>query len=392
MKDYKERPKAKKRLTDFDFSAEGSHIALVDAAANGQTVLVTKAADELMLSLSMEQFLVSFFDMWRIDAATLSMLLGYGSEVYEASLIAADKWDDTWEKDEIESKLRSMQLVKSVSEGLPTCNLNDDSQVALLKAQEAFEKNLNNIEVKMSMQEFLDYFFDLEEQTQTDQLFSFENRSYGKVPVTNEPFLEQRLTSMDFMKSLNQSKDFDSLTDEQSKLFKLFQWRVEKNLLIGDEISKQGDKSPITENLNNLGVNMTDNVAPESLAKLEKALADQGEILKSLQEENESLKAEKEEAKFAEFVKQAKSFEFIAEDKAEGVAAMFKSLDKENLELLVDVLKSAKDAISAKAEEEANGEMFQQKSASGEGEGVVVEDDIRLALVNKALGISKDAE
>lgn len=35
--------KAKRRLSNFDFTAPGSHVALVDKGANGQTILVTKA-------------------------------------------------------------------------------------------------------------------------------------------------------------------------------------------------------------------------------------------------------------------------------------------------------------------------------------------------------------
>ena len=190
------------------------------------------------------------------------------------------------------------------------------------------------------------------------------------------------------------AKDFDSLTDEQSKLLKLFQWKVEKNLLTEGNNPEQGGKEPSVED-NEIdkeilkGAKMSDkDKAPEiTLEDVLKQLGEQAEVLKSLQSENEALKAEKDAALEAELVEKAKGFEFVNEDQAPVLGKLFKSLEGEQLDVLLDVLKAAKEGIETKKKAEEDTEMFVQKSASGEGEGVDQPEDVLKAKVNAALGI-----
>lgn len=101
--------KAKRKIHKFDFQSEGAHIALVDKAANLQTVLTMKAAEkEVTISLSMKDFLQKFFDLWSDDAELLAKMLGYSGN-------PTVQWEegDTWE-DYINNKVANVQLLKGV--------------------------------------------------------------------------------------------------------------------------------------------------------------------------------------------------------------------------------------------------------------------------------------
>jgi hypothetical protein len=65
-----ERPEAKRRLYDFDFSIEGAEISLVDKAANGHGFLVLKAEEELSPD---EEVVIKNIDMLR---STLAQMFG----------------------------------------------------------------------------------------------------------------------------------------------------------------------------------------------------------------------------------------------------------------------------------------------------------------------------
>jgi len=84
--------KAKRRLSDIDFSKEGSHLALVHkvqgGAASGYTTLITKATDkyseefiqkasQIRVTLSLPDFLEKFFHIWGDDAEVLATMFGY---------------------------------------------------------------------------------------------------------------------------------------------------------------------------------------------------------------------------------------------------------------------------------------------------------------------------
>lgn len=102
---------AKRKIHAFNFKGEASHVALVDKAANLQTVLTMKAADpEVTVSLTMKNFLKKMFGMWEEDAACLAGVLGYDSGVYDTYT----KADGTYMSDEefIAAKIDSIQLLK----------------------------------------------------------------------------------------------------------------------------------------------------------------------------------------------------------------------------------------------------------------------------------------
>lgn len=104
--------KAKKKIHSFDFKGEGCHVALVDKAANLQTVLTMKAAEqEVLVSTSMRNFLSKFFDMWSDDAAVLAGVLGY-SDGTNDEYPEYDKY--------IKEKIDSVQLLKGLDLNIKT--------------------------------------------------------------------------------------------------------------------------------------------------------------------------------------------------------------------------------------------------------------------------------
>src|ERR1700745_720262 len=86
--------KAIRKLSNFDFSKATAHVALVHkdqgGPANGVETLLFKAVakapvddgdgdddSEVRVTLSMEDFLCYFFNMWKSDAQALCTILGY---------------------------------------------------------------------------------------------------------------------------------------------------------------------------------------------------------------------------------------------------------------------------------------------------------------------------
>jgi hypothetical protein len=134
------KQKAKRVLKKFDFNKDDHCVSLVGAdlghAANGfktlvikasapeETIEIKKALEQVTLTLSMEEFLRKFFDMWSDDAEVLAKLLGFETE-HEAYVKANKERKDSeenydWEAEHtkwIESRVSQFQLMKSMNDG-----------------------------------------------------------------------------------------------------------------------------------------------------------------------------------------------------------------------------------------------------------------------------------
>lgn len=132
--------KAKRRLSDFDFSKEGSHIALVHkdqgGAANGYETLIMKStanfsqefiqkAQRVKVEMELPEFLMRFYGMWwEEEAKELAKLFGWVdySDV-------ADKVEDAIEGE------RSVELIDSNPTDYVKTKLQDlDNLVSVAKA------------------------------------------------------------------------------------------------------------------------------------------------------------------------------------------------------------------------------------------------------------------
>lgn len=155
------RPKAKRRLTNISFEAQGSHLALVSAeqggAANGHNyAVVTKStkqfSDEffeksakIRVTMDFPDFLQKFFGMYYEDAEILARLLGLeepeeeGEDSEEETKAQVESYEDY-----IQSKLEQFEILKSlydtdsIPEVLSTCS--EDEYLGLLRDQERLEK------------------------------------------------------------------------------------------------------------------------------------------------------------------------------------------------------------------------------------------------------------
>lgn len=144
--------KAKRRLSNFDFSQEGSHLALVHkeqgGAANGYSTLIMKATGKytpefiqkvahVQVTLTFEEFLAKFFDMWYTDAKVLATMLGMQDE---------DEEEGDWYKNHVAEQVDKFEILKSGHESENKldflASLGETDYLAVLKNQESFEKAL----------------------------------------------------------------------------------------------------------------------------------------------------------------------------------------------------------------------------------------------------------
>ena len=66
-----------KRITNFNFhdqllSGQDAHISFVGEGANGQEVLLMKAKKQVLVEVTMVDFLQKFYGMWYDDAEALA--------------------------------------------------------------------------------------------------------------------------------------------------------------------------------------------------------------------------------------------------------------------------------------------------------------------------------
>lgn len=153
---------ARKRLSNFNFEGEGSHVALVGkhqgGPANGVTTLLTKATNTItdeqvdkatmvQVEMNIVDFLTTFFDLWYEDAVVLAKIMGLDTEPEEE-----EDTIDWWEK-YINEKVSAVTLMKSLvmdkSEAeihKAIANLKPEELLILLETQKKFEQALSSQE------------------------------------------------------------------------------------------------------------------------------------------------------------------------------------------------------------------------------------------------------
>lgn len=96
--------KAVRVVKKFDFSGGNSAVSLVSTdlggAANQYKTLLMKA-DDVVVTLSMAEFLSKFFDMWSYDASILAEMLGYSSDF------------DLWDEEKLKEKTTILKAIQS---------------------------------------------------------------------------------------------------------------------------------------------------------------------------------------------------------------------------------------------------------------------------------------
>lgn len=317
--------KAKRRLSDFDFSKEGSHIALVHkdqgGAANGYETLIMKStanfsqefiqkAQRVKVEMELPEFLMRFYGMWYEDEAKeLAKIFGWVdySDV-------ADKVEDAIEGE------RSVELIDSNPTDYVKTKLQDlDNLVSVAKAS-------------------------------------------TKDGVVDTALLANTLAS---------------LTEEQYLMLLEDQASIEKALKSGGKkpnkkvvdkeqpIVKEADKAVHKEEKQ-----MTDKVAEQEVEVIAKAQYD--EIQKAFKEQEEQLQKatamlEEFKQKEKEQIQKAREATLLAAVEAKDTAEkLFKAvgeLEQEHFDIVVEVVK----ALAAKV---TDTDMFKEVGSQQEGEQV----------------------
>jgi hypothetical protein len=154
--------KAKRKLSNIDFSSEGSHIALVSkkqggTASGADYKLVLKASNfseefvqkmqQVRVTMELPDFLRRFFSLYGDDAEVLALMMGYepmhkmpdGEMMYNAD-----------HEDYIQSRLESYEVMKSAysAESLSQLlsELDENEYLALLNDQALIEKAFDKLE------------------------------------------------------------------------------------------------------------------------------------------------------------------------------------------------------------------------------------------------------
>lgn len=319
--------KAKRRLRDFNFEAEGSHIALVHkdqgGAANGVNyALIAKAtnditptlvekASEVTVTLSIVDFLTKFFHLWYDDALVLALAMGYdvGDDGYSFVESTSDY------ADYLQDRVDAIQIMKSVVLDVECVekavgSLLPKDYLEVLKAQELFEKNFDSAVLK-----------------------AVEIKKSFGVPA----------------EGVNAEKSVKSPPVEQDKTLEV---------TMSDFITKALHEEAITK-------------AVESA--VEKAVAPLQVELQKAKEQLEAVQLEKQEA----ITKARKEAVALVEKDEAKAEELFKSLESLAQEAFDVVIKSLK----AKDELVDNSDLFVQKSAS--------DDEVEHEEVNGTLALLK---
>lgn len=156
--------KAKRKLTNIDFSGETSHIALVHAeqggcASGANYKLALKNTNfsqefiekmqQIRVTLSIPDFLEKFFHLYGSDAEVLARMLGYVPEENDKE----DEYDSNWYENYIQEKLDSFEILKSLkdSESIAStlATLDEKQYLLMLTDQATLEKALNKKESEL---------------------------------------------------------------------------------------------------------------------------------------------------------------------------------------------------------------------------------------------------
>lgn len=152
---------AKRKLSNFNFEAEGAHIALVHKEQGGPAngvdyALITKAtkdisvkevekATEVQVTMNIVDFLCKFFSLWYDDALVLAMAMGYDVGDAGYSFVEAAEQSEAY----LQERVEAINIMKSVVVDVEdvhkaVASLSPKDYLAILKAQEVFEKNFDD--------------------------------------------------------------------------------------------------------------------------------------------------------------------------------------------------------------------------------------------------------
>ena len=155
--------KTKRKLSDIDFSGEGSHIALVSKQQGGPAsgadyALVLKAnkfseefvqkMQQVRVTMELPDFLSRFFNLYGEQADILAYMMGY-VEPAETQAMENDEAEEDYQ-DWIKSKMEAFEILKSAKEADSLADvlstLDETEYLAMLNDQALIEKAFEQLE------------------------------------------------------------------------------------------------------------------------------------------------------------------------------------------------------------------------------------------------------
>ena len=152
-------PKAKRKLTNIDFSSDDAHIALVHKEQGGPAsgadyALVIKAnafsqdflekATKVKVTMDIQDFLAKFYNIYYEDSEVLARVMGFDTEREEI---------ESYE-DYIDKKVASIEIMKSLKDektrDVKLASLSEDDYLALLQDQSQLEQYVLKAEQTIS--------------------------------------------------------------------------------------------------------------------------------------------------------------------------------------------------------------------------------------------------
>lgn len=152
-------PKAKRKLTNIDFSSDDAHIALVHKEQGGPAsgadyALVIKAnafsqdflekATKVKVTMDIQDFLGKFYGIYYEDAEVLAKVMGFDTEREEV---------ESYE-DYIDKKIASIEIMKSLKDSstrdVKLASLSEEQYLALLQDQSQLEEYVLKAEQTIS--------------------------------------------------------------------------------------------------------------------------------------------------------------------------------------------------------------------------------------------------
>ena len=301
--------KAKKRLKNFDFSGENAAVALVHEAqggpANNTKTLVMKSTD-VVVELSMAEFLTRFFGIWSGDAAFIAKILGM-----------SDDTEALWNYEELEERVTILKKVKESTD-----------------SGERFPLDMGDLS-DLSPEEFR------------------EATAITKALAAKTNF---KITDIDEFDVVKNADGVSEAGKSQLSEDKPVSENVETPI---EEINK------MSENVEMIEKSVAEAQVAEEIRKATEAKdAELEELRKSLK----AFEDEKVEIQKAQFVEKAKGFEVLGVEDFEGFGvALMKMAGDESLKAVTDALEKAVNIAKAQSagEFEEQGHGLDADSVSG---------------------------
>lgn len=366
--------KARRKLSDFDFSSQDAHIALVSQSqggpANERTTLVMKATkfteeeiekmQQIRVTMELPDFLQKFFHMYYEDSYILAKLMGYSEPEKEEDDI------DSYE-DYIESRLEAFEVIKSLHESkdIPSviAELGADDYLGLLRDQQRLEKAFKKESAEAT--------------TVVTAESSTEVNSEVGANIEAEAVAKAENPAKKLVLHKRNSDGGWEPTDKKVALKDVTKSQVNSEENMTDQVKDTQVATVEVEVVEKSALEAIEKAAALEKETLEKALTAQKEELQKALELVAKFEEEKKEAvtkaRFAQ-VKDAVKDEAKAE-------VLFKAVnlveDSAEFEAVVKALKDMADLAE-------KGELFVEKGVSVEGEGTEAKQESAVAKLLKA--------